>query len=459
MRWLSELWRSQSLRAHITLVATGLFSIAVLTGAVLLITLQRQALIRALDSSASKAGTDVAGLVVNGKLPANIIANSGGVDQIQVVDAQDRVISHSPGTDALKSLLYPDQLARARAGHHVTITPDQANTDEQMRVTGIKVGNQTVVVATGLARVEESVRILRSAALLGSPIAVLAMGLATYFIVGRTLRSVAGLRQGAEEITAAGLSDQRLPVSDADDEIHRLALTLNVMLDRIDASTKRQRTFVGDAAHELRSPLASLRLQLEVAERLGPATDWSAVLTDAMVDVDRLDRLVQDLLALARSDEAGGALRRVEPVALDELVATVAAGYPSARVPVHTTLTPVLIDGDPDALHRVVVNLIDNAQRYAASAVEVSLTPGTGPQPTAVLVIADDGPGIPAGERERVFDRFYRLNASRSRESGGTGLGLPIVRDLVRAHGGSVRLSGNDPGVRVTITLPVASVS
>ncbi len=117
------------------------------------------------------------------------------------------------------------------------------------------------------------------------------------------------------------------------------------------------------------------------------------------------------------------------------------------------------MDGDPDALHRVVVNLIDNAQRYAASAVEVSLTAGTGPTPTAVLVIADDGPGIPAGERERVFDRFYRLNASRSRESGGTGLGLPIVRDLVRAHGGSVRLSGNEPGVRVTITLPVASVS
>ena len=230
----------------------------------------------------------------------------------------------------------------------------------------VPAGDETVVVASGLAGVEDSIRILRDAALIGCPLALLAMGMATYFIVGRALRPVAALRKGAQEITAAGLADQRLPVPDAQDEVFRLAVTLNAMLDRIDAATKRQRTFVGDAAHELRSPLASLRLQLEVAQRVGPEQDWPAMLDEVLYDVDRLDQLVADLLALARSDEAGGVLRRREPVALDQLVTAVADDYVEARVPVRSSVDAVAVDGDPEALRRVVVNLLDNAVRYAA---------------------------------------------------------------------------------------------
>ena len=280
------------------------------------------------------------------------------------------------------------------------------------------------------------------------------MGMATYFIVGRAFRPVAALRKGAQEITAAELADQRLPVPDAHDEIYRLAVTLNAMLDRIDAATKRQRTFVGDAAHELRSPLASLRLQLEVAQRVGPAKDWPGMLDEVLSDVDRLDQLVKDLLALARSDEAGGVLRRREPVALDQLVTEVAEDYLDARVPVRSSTDAVSVDGDPEALRRVVVNLLDNAVRYARSEVTVDIAVnGNG---TAELVIRDDGPGIPEDERERVFDRFYRTHESRSRDTGGTGLGLPIVRDVVRAHGGTVSLADNHPGLRATVFLPVA---
>ncbi len=458
MRWLRDLWRGQSLRAHITIVATALFAFAVLTGAVLLIALQRASLIHALDSSADKAGTDVAALVVRGTLPQLVLSGSGGVDRIQVVDADDTVIAFSPSSDAHTPMLDPAQLAQARAGHRITIDGARANLNEQVRVTAVPAGLDTVLIGTGLARVDQSVHILRSAALVGCPIAVLVMALATYFIVARTLRTVAGLRQGAEEITAAGLADQRLPVSNAQDEIHRLAVTLNAMLDRIEASTRRQRTFVGDAAHELRSPLASLRVQLEVAGRLGPHTDWPAVVQDSLVDVDRLDRLVEDLLALARSDEAGGVLRRREPVELDELVTSIGSGYAEARVPVTITAAPVVVDGDADGLRRVVVNLVDNAVRYAKSSVQVTVETGqhSGPNGTVSLTVADDGPGIPAAERERVFDRFYRVHESRSRESGGTGLGLPIVRDLVRAHGGVVRLADNHPGLRAIITLPAA---
>ncbi|MDT4971728.1 MAG: hypothetical protein QOG22_1871, partial [Pseudonocardiales bacterium] len=306
---------------------------------------------------------------------------------------------------------------------------------------------------------DDSLRILGRVALIGAPLAVLLMAVATYGVVALTLRPVATLRHGAADITAAGLADQRLPVSSAQDEIHRLALTLNAMLDRIDAATKHQRTFVGDAAHELRSPLASLRVQLEVAQRLGPAEDWPTLVDDVLVDVGRLDRLVDDLLALARQDEAGGMLRRSEPVDVAELVHTVGAGYQHARVPVTVTAAaPASVDGDPDGLRRVAINLVDNAVRHASSEVSVALETGMlAGRPTVTLRVTDDGGGIPAAERERVFDRFYRLAASRSRESGGTGLGLSIVRDIVRAHGGSVRLTSRPdgrPGLQATVILP-----
>ncbi len=452
MRWLSHLWRGQSLRARITIVATTLFAFAVITGAVLLLVLQRTSLIRSLDSQAIKTGQAVASTRVTGIKPTNIVAAAGL--QIQVLDKTGAVAAASGTADRVKPLLTPDELAAAKRGQAIDIPAERGNTNQELRVLAVPAGEETVLVASGLTGVEDSIRILRDAALIGCPVVVLAMGMATYFIVGRALRPVAALRKGAQEITAADLADQRLPVPDAHDEIYRLAVTLNAMLDRIDAATKRQRTFVGDAAHELRSPLASLRLQLEVAQRVGPARDWPGMLDEVLSDVDRLDQLVEDLLALARSDEAGGVLRRREPVALDQLVTEVAEDYLDARVPVRSSTDAVSVDGDPEALRRVVVNLLDNAVRYARSEVTVDIAVnGNG---TAELVIRDDGPGIPEDERERVFDRFYRTHESRSRDTGGTGLGLPIVRDVIRAHGGTVSLADNHPGLRATVILPVA---
>jgi signal transduction histidine kinase len=335
--------------------------------------------------------------------------------------------------------------------------------DDPLRVVGVGAGTQTVLVATDAARINQAVRIVRDAALFGVPLAILTMALITYWVVGQTLRPVAALRHGAEEITATGLTDQRLPVPDAQDEIHRLAETLNAMLERIVASTERQRTFVGDAAHELRSPLASLRVQLEVAGRLGPAgQDLPAMIDDVLIDVDRLEHLVSSLLILARSDEAGGVLRHREPIDVEPLVADIVSQYQDERVPVaceNELTAPVVVVGDAESLRRVVVNLIDNAVRYAATGVTVRLAvPAVpaGDQPTVALSVCDDGPGVATAERERVFDRFYRTAESRSRESGGTGLGLPIVRDLVRSHGGTVRLADGNPGLTAIVTLPVA---
>jgi signal transduction histidine kinase len=204
--------------------------------------------------------------------------------------------------------------------------------------------------------------------------------------------------------------------------------------------------------------MASLRVQLEVAQRMGPAGDWPELLDDVLIDVGRLDRLVEDLLALARLDETGGGAARRVPVALDELVESVVGGYDHSRVPVVVeTVGGTTVQGDSDGLHRVVVNLVDNALRYARTSVVVSVTPDAGR--VARLTVTDDGPGLPESERERVFDRFYRAETSRSRDSGGTGLGLPIVRELVRAHHGTVELRARpdgSSGLQALVLLPLA---
>ncbi|GAB2473187.1 sensor histidine kinase [Jatrophihabitans fulvus] len=458
-RWPRRWWARQSLRARLTLLATALFTFAVATGAILLLVLQSYALTRVLDSNADQTARDIARQVRLGgqDLPRVVYPTTGGIAALQVLDRNDAVLAASPGTDQTVSLLSKSQLDQVRAGDRIEFSTSDSTSAPRYRVIARNVESRTVVVFTDVSRVDESLRVLTRAALIGGPLAVLLMAAATYGVVALTLRRVAALRHGADDITAAGLSEQRLPVAGAQDEIHRLAVTLNAMLDRIDSATSRQRTFVGDAAHELRSPIASIRVQLEVGQRLGPADDWSGLIDDVMVDVDRLDRLVQDLLALARLDETGTRTR--EPVALGELVDSVAAGYTQSRVPVTATSADVTVLGDTDALRRVVINLVNNAVRYAATGVQVDLSAQRrNGKRVAVLTVTDDGPGIPAAERERVFDRFYRVQESRSRESGGTGLGLPIVRDIVNNHGGRVRLgdrADGRPGLLATVVLPL----
>jgi signal transduction histidine kinase len=254
------------------------------------------------------------------------------------------------------------------------------------------------------------------------------------------------LRRGAEEISTAQVG--RLPVPEGDDELHRLAETLNRMLDRLEAARSRQRAFVADAAHELRSPIASLRTQLEVAAHLGEPP----ALGDLEIEVDRLGRLVSDLLLLARADEGDPGLRRQEPVELAALLAETAAGCAGARVPV--TVAP---DGpqwtmaDRGALRRVLDNLAANAVRHASSSVALAVRRSAD---RIVVTVTDDGPGIPEADRTRVFDRFTRLDDARTRDDGGAGLGLAIVRELVRLHGGTVTLGDAAPGLRVAVALP-----
>lgn len=437
-----------------------MLALGVIAGAVVLVVAVRLSVERTLDASARRAGQNVADLILAGNAPDTLVVSVAGVDQVQVIDASGHVLKATPGTDRVIPLLSPTQLARARAGAVVTVSAAQANSADNLRVVATPVGNtgQTVLVATPVSRIGDAEQAVREAALAGAPIGLLLIAALTYVVVGRTLRPVAALRHGALQIAASGQvspGGRRLPVPDSRDEIYRLAITLNAMLDRLATATATQRGFVDDAAHELRSPLASLRVQLEVAARMGPATDWTAVADDALADIDRLSRLVDDLLALARLDAADADSGVRVPVPVGPLVAEVAAGYPLAR-------TEITIGGDVlghrDALRRMLINLLDNASRHAHSRIDVVVGPGEplGRMDTVRVDVADDGPGIPEAERERVFDRFYRLDAGRARDEGGTGLGLAIVRDVIRAHGGVVTLADNAPGLQVRITLPLA---
>jgi signal transduction histidine kinase len=218
------------------------------------------------------------------------------------------------------------------------------------------------------------------------------------------------------------------------------------MLARLESAEQRQRALVSDAAHELRSPLASIRLQLEVALGHPEGQHWPETAEGVMEDAMRLSRLAEDLLALARLDERGGVPARSEPVDLDEVVRQTADRYGEARL---TVCDPVVVRGDALDLSRVLTNLVDNAVRHTASKVEIALTSD------GVLTVTDDGPGIPEQDRERVFNRFTRLDSGRSRDEGGAGLGLAIVLETVRAHGGGVVLEDASPGLRVVVRLPV----
>src|SRR5579875_3240747 len=241
LAWPTRYWARQSLRARITLLATAIFALAVATGAALLIVLQRYALVRVLDSTAVKTASDIASQVrKQSNIPNDTVyPTTGGVSAVQVIDKTDHVVDASPGADRVTPAVDPSQLKQLRHGARLDIVDPSSG--DRFRAVGKRSGRLTVVVLTDLSRVNDSVRVLTRAALIGAPIAVLLLALTTYFVVALTLRSVAALRHGAADISAADLAGRRLPVPMAHDEIQRLAITLNAMLDRIEQATSRQR--------------------------------------------------------------------------------------------------------------------------------------------------------------------------------------------------------------------------
>ncbi|WP_145785800.1 ATP-binding protein [Micromonospora taraxaci] len=419
---------------------------------------------RTVDTEAFRTADAVALLAAEDALP-DPLPVAGGQVRVQVVDAQGRIRAASIDADRLVPMVRPERLDHDRR-QRLEVPAERVGLAGPVRVVAVPVGTAadplTVLVARSMADVRHSTHVVRTILLVAFPLLVAVLAAVAWRVVGATLRPVEALRRGAEEITGrAGAG--RLPVPASADEIHRLAVTLNGMLDRLESARIRQRAFVSDAAHELRSPLTNIRTELEVAERLADRTDWTAVTANLLADTDRLSRLVDDLLLLARLDEAPPS-RGVGPVELGVLLAEVAARYPSPPVRVESPPGPLWTTGNADELRRVLANLVDNAVRHADSAVvlatEATSTAGpvVGPGVGAyhLVTVTDDGPGIPVADRERVFDRFTRLDDGRARDDGGAGLGLAIVRELVRRAGGSIALTDGPEqrGLRVRLLLP-----
>ncbi|MGW5081398.1 sensor histidine kinase [Micromonospora echinospora] len=458
MSWVRGPLPRLGLRAR--LLALGVLGLAVgfAFGGTLLVGALGWTLQRSVDEEALRTADAVALLTAEDALP-DPLPVAGGQLRVQVVDAQGRIRAASIDADRLVPMLGPGDL---RPGQRQRLVVDgrRVGMPGPVRVVTVPAGTpqepRTVLVAKSLTDVRHSLRVVRNLLLVGFPLLVAGLGVVAWRVVGATLRPVEQLRSGAAEITGRA-GAERLPVPAGQDEIHRLAVTLNDMLDRLAASRDRQRAFVADAAHELRSPLTNMRTELEVARRLGDDTDWPAVADDLLADTERLSRLVDDLLLLARLDEQDARPAPVGPVELGELLRAVAARYPSP--PLRLTLPdgPLWVEGDAGELRRVLVNLVDNALRHARTGLELDVS---GPDGAYHLVtVTDDGPGIPAADRERVFARFTRLDDARARDAGGAGLGLAIVRELVRRAGGAVELADATPGaaapgLRATVRLP-----
>ena len=431
-----------SLRARLLAVGVTGVALALALGSFALYAVLTVTVNRTVDDGAFASARAVAAMVDNNTVPDPLPVSGSQV--MQVIDASGGVVSASASADRLTPLLRSPELAKALAGERISVPAARAGLAGTLRAIAVQAGptsaSRSIIVAVPVNDIEQSQQVLRNTLLAIYPPVVLIMALVAWRVIGWTLRPVETLRSGAARISGSD-QDERLAVPESADEIRALALTLNDMLERLAAARGRQRAFVADSAHELRSPLASMRTQLEVAQHLGEGGELA---TDLLADVTRLAALVEDLLLLARagSDVRPPSMR--ESLDVRSLLVATASRYADARVPVAVVGGPaVYASVNSEELQRVLANLVDNAVRHAGSRVALAVRAEGG---RAVLTVVDDGPGIPAGERERVFERFTRLDDARDRDAGGTGLGLAIVRELLRRSDGSISLQDNPSG-------------
>ncbi len=441
----------RTVRVRITAVALLVVAATLGGGGVGLVLWVHHSAIGNLVAIDTAEADEIGGLASTGQLPAVLPVRAGVA--VQVVDGTGKVISSS--ADVIGRPAFSD--VRPAVGHQQslrTFAVFREDDDTDLTVASTVAsphGPRTVYAATSVEQVENSTHLLELALLVVLPLLVVVSGFLAWVLAGLALRPVEALREELTDITGKELH-RRVPEPLADDEIGRLARTMNAMLARLEDSNVRQRQFVSDASHELRSPLAALLAQVDVARGHPESVDWVAVSNAVIHEGERLSHLVDDLLLLARSDE-----RQLSPgqavVDLDEiLLAEVTRLRTMGRVQVdfHGVGAGRML-GDRDHIRRVVRNLTDNAERHAASTVTFELHRR---DRGLELIVADDGPGIPAELREQVFERFVRIDTARNRATGGTGLGLAIVGEIVAIYGGKVYVGDSPVGTRMVVWLP-----
>ena len=322
---------------------------------------------------------------------------------------------------------------------------------ESYLMVGEALDEGTLLLGASLAEVDAAVAETGTLLALAVPLAVAVVGLVVWAVAAQALSPVDRIRRQVDAIDADAL-DHRVAVRGTGDEVDLLAATMNRMLSRIEESYAAQQRFAGDASHELRSPLATMRQYAELAEAHPGATSTAEIADVVREQGARMQETLEGLLLLARLDER--AVRASDAIDLDDLARAQVARLAGEGLVVDArSVEPVRLRGDARLLRRAVENLVDNARRHARDRIAVGVRAVDG---TALVWVDDDGPGIPESERSRVFDRFVRLDEGRSRDAGGSGLGLAIVLEIVRVHGGSVRIDTAPlGGARVVIELPI----
>ena len=384
--------------------------------------------------------------------------DSDSIVRVSTIDGQ--VLLASPNTGPAP-LLTPQQRQSALTGE-VSFTTSVNGERDRILATTREVGGRRllVVVGTGTDVSDAAVEHAVAALVVGGPPAVVLAGLSAYLLAGAVLRPVERMRRQVAAIGDADL-ERRLAVPSTRDEIAALGTTMNAMLDRLQSALDRERAFVADAGHELRTPLAILRAELELAARPGRSHAALAEAVDrAGEETDRLIRLAEDLLLLARADNNQPILR-TEQVPLPELLHA-AARRATACVTQGQGVTvsveapdELILTADPGRIRQAVDNLLDNAVRHAPAHSTVMVRASV-PAGSVLISVAEDGPGFPPDFLPHAFERFHRAEAGRSRDDGGTGLGLAIVRAIAAAHGGDADADNRpEGGAVVTLRLPL----
>jgi len=446
-------WRG-SVRFKVALAASSIATFSLLFVGSALVLLVHRSLIDSVSSSLQREVALTATGITEGFLPGEASALSGTVLQALSTSGGDVLYASNgiTGSARISRVTPPGDSVMKVAISPVFMAQNDFNLAYGATTASTRFGAIIVYAAGSTAQADQATRILViELGVLVLPSVALLTALISWWVVGRSLRPVEAIRREVADISTAA-SGHRVPTPKGDDEIARLAITMNAMLDRLESASTHQRQFVADASHELRSPLASIMVQVEMLE--ARATDSSVretakILTD---EASRLDRLVDDLLLLAKSDEHAMVVEQRD-FDLDDLLLSEAKRLRQiGRVEVNARgVKPVRVVGDPELLRRAIRNLVDNAERYATSTVTFT---STLTREGALIGIADDGKGIDDALRATLFDRFSRGDSSRVRGTGGTGLGLAIVAQIIALHGGTIDLAPSDRGAHFRIHLP-----
>jgi signal transduction histidine kinase len=450
LAWLHRV----SLRLRITVLTALVVAVAVALGGILIMVSLESELLGAADDVGKERAQELSSLAASGGLPTSLPEMEDPETPAEVVSS-GRVVAATPGFAGSSGLGLPARAPGEIDVDEVSRLPLDIPGPYRVVAQGVDTptGPSTVFVAVPVHDVEHAMSAATRIGGIGLSVLVGVLAAVMWLAIGRALAPVNAIRTRADAISGQSL-DLRVPMPAQQDEIGRLARTVNQMLERLQQSAESQRRFVADAAHELRSPIASLRVQLETA-RDGDWSDERGRVGDLLHEAARMEGLVDQLLLLAR---AGGddSWLRLSTVDLDDVVdsgvSSLATGGP---VTVDTSaVEPVQLVCDARLLEQVVRNLVQNATDHARASLRVSLSEGDGG--VAVLTVDDDGPGVPPDRRADIFERFVRLDDSRDRVRGGVGLGLAIVSEIVRAHGGRIHVGDSSlGGARFVVELPL----